>query len=203
MSATIKICGLKDYNAIQTAVDTGAKYLGFVCNYPKSPRSLSPYKLAEITKNISNLNAYKVAVVVDPDDTLIHIIKDSVDFLQLHGSETNERVLDIKKKFNLNVIKAIKIKTENDLKQIDAYTGADDLLLDTPAMEKSELFNFNLLDYRNINSYFLAGGINIDNVAQALQFTSKLDISSGLESEPGVKDLEKIKDFMKEVKRHA
>ena len=203
MSATIKICGLKDYDAIQTAVDTGAKYLGFVCDYPKSPRSLSPYKLAEITKNISNLNAYKVAVVVDPDDTLIHIIKDSVDFLQLHGSETNERILDIKKKFNLNVIKAIKVKTEDDLKQIDTYTNADDLLLDTPAMEQSELFNFNLLDYRNINSYFLAGGINIDNVAQALQFTSKLDISSGLESEPGVKDLEKIKDFMKEVKRHA
>ena len=100
MSATIKICGLKDYDAIQTAVDTGAKYLGFVCDYPKSPRSLSPYKLAEITKNISNLDAYKVAVVVDPDDTLIHIIKDSVDFLQLHGSETNERVLDIKKKFD-------------------------------------------------------------------------------------------------------
>ena len=136
MSATIKICGLKDYDAIQAAVDTGAKYLGFVCDYPKSPRSLSPYKLAEITKNISNLDAYKVAVVVDPDDTLIHIIKDSVDFLQLHGSETNERVLHIKKKFNLNVIKAIKIKTEDDLKQIDAYTGADDLLLDTPAMEK-------------------------------------------------------------------
>jgi phosphoribosylanthranilate isomerase len=203
MSATIKICGLKDYDAIQTAVDTGAKYLGFVCDYPKSPRSLSPYKLAEITKNISNLDAYKVAVVVDPDDTLIHIIKDSVDFLQLHGSETNERVLDIKKKFNLNVIKAIKVKTEDDLKQIDTYTNADDLLLDTPAMEQSELFNFNLLDYRNINSYFLAGGINIDNVAQALQFTSKLDISSGLESELGVKDLEKIKDFMKEVKRHA
>ena len=203
MSATIKICGLKDYDAIQAAVDTGAKYLGFVCDYPKSPRSLSPYKLAEITKNISNLDAYKVAVVVDPDDTLIHIIKDSVDFLQLHGSETNERVLDIKKKFNLNVIKAIKVKTEDDLKQIDTYTNADDLLLDTPAMEQSELFNFNLLDYRNINSYFLAGGINIDNVAQALQFTSKLDISSGLESEPGVKDLEKIKDFMKEVKRHA
>ena len=203
MSATVKICGLKDYDAIQTAVDTGAKYLGFVCDYPKSPRSLSPYKLAEITKNISNLDAYKVAVVVDPDDTLIHIIKDSVDFLQLHGSETNERILDIKKKFNLNVIKAIKVKTEDDLKQIDTYTNADDLLLDTPAMEQSELFNFNLLDYRNINSYFLAGGINIYNVAQALQFTSKLDISSGLESEPGVKDLEKIKDFMKEVKRHA
>ena len=203
MSATIKICGLRDKDAINTAINFGAKYLGFVCNYPKSPRNVSPYQLIEITNNLPDSAAYKVAVLVDPDDGLIDIIKNSVDFLQLHGSETNERILDIKRKFNLNIIKAIKIKTEEDLKQIDTYTNADDLLLDTPAMEKSELFNFNLLDNRNISSYFLAGGINIDNVAQAMQFTSKLDISSGLESETGVKDLEKIKDFMKEVERHA
>jgi phosphoribosylanthranilate isomerase len=203
MSATIKICGLRDKDAINTAINFGAKYLGFVCNYPKSPRNVSPYQLIEITNNLPDSAAYKVAVLVDPDDGLIDIIKNSVDFLQLHGSETNERILDIKRKFNLNIIKAIKIKTEEDLKQIDTYTNADDLLLDTPAMEKSELFNFNLLDNRNISAYFLAGGINIDNVVQAMQFTSKLDISSGLESEPGVKDLEKIKDFMKEVERHA
>ena len=203
MSATIKICGLRDKDAINAAINFGAKYLGFVCNYPKSPRNVSPYQLIEITNNLPDSAAYKVAVLVDPDDGLIDIIKNSVDFLQLHGSETNERILDIKRKFNLNIIKAIKIKTEEDLKQIDTYTNADDLLLDTPAMEKSELFNFNLLDNRNISSYFLAGGINIDNVVQAMQFTSKLDISSGLESEPGVKDLEKIKDFMKEVERHA
>ena len=203
MSATIKICGLRDKDAINTAINFGAKYLGFVCNYPKSPRNVSPYQLIEITNNLPDSAAYKVAVLVDPDDGLIDIIKNSIDFLQLHGSETNERILDIKRKFNLNIIKAIKIKTEEDLKQIDTYTNADDLLLDTPAMEKSELFNFNLLDNRNISSYFLAGGINIDNVVQAMQFTSKLDISSGLESETGVKDLEKIKDFMKEVERHA
>jgi phosphoribosylanthranilate isomerase len=203
MSATIKICGLRDKDAINTAINFGAKYLGFVCNYPKSPRNVSPYQLVEITNNLPDSAAYRVAVLVDPDDGLIDVIKNSIDFLQLHGSETNERILDIKKKFNLNIIKAIKIKTEEDLKQIDTYTNADDLLLDTPAMEKSELFNFNLLDNRNISSYFLAGGINIDNVVQAMQFTSKLDISSGLESEPGVKDLEKIKDFMKEVERHA
>lgn len=203
MSATIKICGLRDKDAIDAAINFGAKYLGFVCNYPKSPRNVSPYKLVEITNNLSDSTAYKVAVLVNPDDGLIDTIKNSVDFLQLHGSETDERILDIKRKFNLNIIKAIKIKTEADLKQIDSYTNADDLLLDTPAMEKSELFNFNLLDNTNISSYFLAGGINIDNVAQAIKFTSKLDISSGLESEPGVKDLEKIKNFMKEVKRHA
>ena len=203
MSATIKICGLRDTNAIETAINYGAKYLGFVCNYPKSPRNISPDQLNEIIRNIPNSKTYKVAVVVDPDDTLINIIKDSVDFLQLHGSETNERILEIKKKFDLKIIKAVKIKNEEDLKQIDMFPHADDLLLDTPAMEKSELFNFNLLDNRNISSYFLAGGINIDNVAQALQFTSKLDISSSLESSPGVKDVNKIKDFMEEVKRHA
>ena len=89
------------------------------------------------------------------------------------------------------------------MQQIDLYPAADDLLLDTPAMEKSELFNFNLLDNLNISSYFLAGGINITNIHQALHFTSKIDISSGVESEPGVKDINKIKDFMDEVKRHA
>ena len=70
-------------------------------------------------------------------------------------------------------------------------------------MERSEPFNLSLLDNRNINSYFLAGGININNVYQALQFTSKLDISSGLETEPGIKDLEKIRGFMKEVEKYA
>lgn len=77
------------------------------------------------------------------------------------------------------------------------------MLIDTPAMEKSELFNFELLKNTNISSYFLAGGININNVTQALQYTSKLDISSSLESEPGIKDLDKIKTFMQKVKEYA
>lgn len=203
MSATIKICGLRDYDAIQTAINCGAKFLGFVCNYPKSPRNLSPLKLIEITAKIKNNRPSTVAVIVDPDDNLINTIKDNVDFLQLHGSENNNRILEIKKKFKLKIIKAIKIKNKEDLNQIDHYPDADDLLLDTPAMEKSELFNFKLLKNKNIGSYFLAGGINIDNVAQALQYTSKLDISSSLESKPGIKDLEKIKNFMKEVNKYA
>ena len=203
MAATIKICGLRDYKAIKMSVDSGAKYLGFICDYPKSPRNISPYKLVELMEEISHFEAYKVAVTVNPDDTVIDIIKGSVDFLQLHGSETNQRILEIKKRSNLKIIKAIKIGSEEDLQQLDSYPDADDLLLDTPAMEHSELFNFNLLDNRNITSYFLAGGINIHNTHQALQFTSKLDISSGLESEPGIKDLEKIKKFMEEVKKYA
>ena len=203
MNATIKICGLKDLRAIDAAISNGAQYLGFVCDYPKSPRSCSALELIAITNKIHTKDIFKVAVMVDPNDRIIEQIHQHVDFIQLHGSETNERIIDIKSRFNLRIIKAIKIKEEKDLQQIDLYPAADDLLLDTPAMEKSELFNFNLLDNLNISSYFLAGGINITNIRQALHFTSKIDISSGMESEPGVKDINKIKDFMDEVKRHA
>jgi phosphoribosylanthranilate isomerase len=203
MKATIKICGLKDFRAIDAAISNGAKYLGFVCDYPKSPRNCSALELIAITNKIHETNIAKVAVMVDPNDRIIEQIYQHIDFIQLHGSETNDRILDIKSRFDIQIIKAIKIKEEEDLKQIDLYTAADDLLLDTPAMEKSELFNFNLLDNLNISNYFLAGGININNIHQALHFTSKIDISSGVESGPGIKDIVKIKDFMNEVKRHA
>jgi phosphoribosylanthranilate isomerase len=203
MKATIKICGLKDFRAIDAAISNGAKYLGFVCDYPKSPRNCSALELIAITNKIHETNIAKVAVMVDPNDRIIEQIHQHIDFIQLHGSETNDRILDIKSRFDIQIIKAIKIKEEEDLKQIDLYPAADDLLLDTPAMEKSELFNFNLLDNLNISNYFLAGGININNIHQALHFTSKIDISSGVESEPGIKDIVKIKDFMNEVKRHA
>ena len=73
MSATIKICGLKDYDAIKMSIDLGAKYLGFVCDYPKSPRSVSPYKLVEILNNFSNLDVYKVAVLVNPDELTLNV----------------------------------------------------------------------------------------------------------------------------------
>ena len=203
MKATIKICGLKDFRAIDAAISNGAKYLGFVCDYPKSPRNCSALELIAISNKIHETNIAKVAVMVDPNDRIIEQIHQYIDFIQLHGSETNDRILDIKSRFDIQIIKAIKIKEEEDLKQIDLYPAADDLLLDTPAMEKSELFNFNLLDNLNISNYFLAGGININNIHQALHFTSKIDISSGVESEPGIKDIVKIKDFMNEVKRHA
>ena len=203
MKATVKICGLKDFRAIDAAISNGAKYLGFVCDYPKSPRNCSALELIAITNKIHETNIAKVAVMVDPNNRIIEQIHQHIDFIQLHGSETNDRILDIKSRFDIQIIKAIKIKEEEDLKQIDLYPAADDLLLDTPAMEKSELFNFNLLDNLNISNYFLAGGININNIHQALHFTSKIDISSGVESEPGIKDIVKIKDFMNEVKRHA
>ena len=203
MLATIKICGLRDKSSIQTAIDCGAKYLGFVCNYPKSPRNLSPLQLINTITKIKNSNTFKVAVMVNPEDKIINSIQSTINFLQLHGSENNERIIEIKKNFNIKIIKAIKIKAAEDLIQLDQFPDADDLLLDTPAMEKSELFNFELLKNTNISSYFLAGGININNVTQALQYTSKLDISSSLESEPGIKDLDKIKTFMQKVKEHA
>ena len=98
MLATIKICGLKDDIAIQTAIDCGAKYLGFVCNYLKSPRNLSPGQLINTISKIKNSNTFKVAVMVNPEDKIIDSIQSTINFLQLHGSENNERIIEIKKK---------------------------------------------------------------------------------------------------------
>ena len=110
MSATIKICGLRDKDAINTAINFGAKYLGFVCNYPKSPRNVSPYQLIEITNNLPDSAAYRVAVLVDPDDGLIDIIKNSVDFLQLHGQKLMNVFLILKENLISILLKLLKLK---------------------------------------------------------------------------------------------
>ena len=86
MKATVKICGLKDFRAIDAAISNGAKYLGFVCDYPKSPRNCSALELIAITNKIHETNIAKVAVMVDPNDRIIEQIHQHIDFIQLHGS---------------------------------------------------------------------------------------------------------------------
>jgi phosphoribosylanthranilate isomerase len=201
MKSTIKICGLSDPQSIETAINNGAKFLGFVLFYPKSPRNIDPRKLKELTQQIPN-SINKVTVLVNPTDEQINSIKNFCNYVQLHGEETNERVKEIKNKFKIKVIKVIKIKNKENLNLIKNYQDADEILLDTPAMEKSEEFNFDLIKDLNISSYFLAGGINIKNIEKALKKTSKIDVSSGLESLPGIKDQNKIIDFLNKVKSY-
>jgi len=201
MHTQIKICGITSNNIINLCEKLKVNYLGFVF-YPKSPRNLSINQAEKLTSGIST-NIKKVAVVVNPNNEFLDKIKVFFDYFQLHGSEDNNRITEIKKKFKKNIIKVIKIKDQNDLKKISLYKDADEILLDTPAMEKSETFNFNLLNDIDIRSYFLAGGINITNVDRALQYTSKIDISSGVEVSPGIKDEKKIIDFINKVQSHA
>ena len=199
MKSIVKICGLSEKSSIDTAIKNGAKYLGFILNYPKSPRNITLDQLKGITQGIKT---NKVAVMVNPSDDQINQISKFCEYLQCHGDETSERIINIKKKFNIKIIKTIKVKNELSLQEISKYQVADEILIDTPAMEKTQTFNFKILKDINITRYFLAGGINDKNLKFAMQNTNKIDVSSGLESVKGIKDNNKIEKFLNLVKSY-
>ena len=202
MKTTIKVCGMKDPKLIDTAIENGASYIGFIVNYPKSPRSISVSELQNLTKQIPD-HIKKVAVMVNPKIEEVKQIENDCDFIQLHGDETNDEIKQIKQQTKLKVIKAIKIKDEKDLNQLQQFPDTDHLLLDTPAMgQEGDEFNFNLLNHIENQNYFLAGKININNVGTALKYTNRIDVNSSLESEKGIKDPEKIKEFFNKVKSY-
>ena len=193
MKIRAKICGLKTTEAIKAAETNGAEFLGFIF-YPNSPRYITPLEAGKIAVNAT---AKKVAVVVDADDELLdEIVKHlKPDYLQLHGSETLARVKQIKQKYNLPIIKA---QTPDAIEENEAY---DFILVDAP---KGDLPGGNgvVFNWANFTppkqQWFLSGGLNAGNISEALTSTQAkmVDISSGVESAPGVKDLYKIKEFL-------
>jgi len=202
MKTTVKVCGMKDPKLIDTAIKNGASYIGFIVNYPKSPRSISVYELQNLTKQILD-HIKKVAVMVNPKIAEVKQIENDCDFVQLHGDETNDVIQQIKQQTKLKVIKAIKIKDEKDLNLLQQFPDADHLLLDTPAMgQEGDEFNFNLLNHIENQNYFLAGKINVNNVGTALKYTNRIDVNSSLETEKGIKDPEKITEFFNKVKSY-
>mgnify|MGYP001555413574 FL=1 len=202
MKTTVKVCGMKDPKLIDTAIENGASYIGFIVNYPKSPRSISVNELQNLTKQIPD-HIKKVAVMVNPEIKEVKQIENDCDFIQLHGDETNDEIKQIKQQTKLKVIKAIKIKDEKDLNQLQQFPDTDHLLLDTPAMgQEGDEFNFNLLNHIQNQNYFLAGKININNVGTALKYTDRIDVNSSLETEKGIKDPEKITEFFNKVKSY-
>jgi phosphoribosylanthranilate isomerase len=202
MKTTVKVCGMKNPKLIDTAIKNGASYIGFIVNYPKSPRSISVNELQELTKQIPS-HVKKVAVMVNPEIKEVKQIENDCDFVQLHGDETNDEIKQIKQQTKFKVIKAIKIKDEKDLNQLQQFPDADHLLLDTPAMgQEGDEFNFNLLNHIQNQNYFLAGKINTNNVGTAMKYTDKIDVNSSLETEKGIKDPEKITEFFNKVKSY-
>jgi len=193
MKIRSKICGLKSEEAIITAQENGAEFLGFIfC--PKSPRHLSPVEAGRLGKVAT---AKKVAVTVDADDTLLKTIIEELkpDYIQLHGHESDHRAIAIKTKFGLPLIRS---RHPDQVETNDLY---DFLLIDTPGGGGKGV-PFDWKDFTPPEqNWFLSGGLNVDNIAEAVKTTgSKLvDISSGVESAPGVKDLDKIKAFLKTV----
>ena len=195
----IKICGLNPTKDVQLCIDLKVNYLGFVF-YEKSPRNVNISEINILSSYDKKLSSF-VAVTVNPSDEFIKKnIIGNFDFIQLHGSETKERVADIKNT-GLKVIKAIKIKEEKDIGKYREFDNADIILFDTPGMEKSLEFPKDLITKLPIGTkYALAGSISEDNVENIYKLgLNFFDLSSSLESQLGNKNHDKIKSFINKI----
>ena len=197
----VKICGLHPTRDVQLCIDLGVDFLGFIF-YSKSPRNVDLEEIKKL-KRFSKLNSKFVAVTVNPSDEFIKsIVLGNFDYIQLHGSETKERVNEIKST-GLKIIKAIKIRDEKDIENYKEYTNADIILFDTPGMEKSIEFPKNLISkLPKGERYALAGSISQSNIENLKKLgITFCDLSSNLETdaEIGYKDHQKIKEFINKV----
>src|ERR1700686_1503771 len=208
MSLLVKICGLSARETLDVALDAGADMVGFVF-FPPSPRHLGLEMARELGKQAKR-RASKVALTVDADDlTLANIVEAlQPDLLQLHGKETVARLRDIKQKFGLPVMKAIAVETSADLATLAGYADvADRILFDARAPKEATrpgglgaVFDWHVLEKLDLQLPFMvSGGLHAGNVAEAVRLTRAggVDVSSGVERAPGVKDPEMIRAFIR------
>ena len=207
MSVEIKICGITDAAALAVAADLGADLIGLVF-FPPSPRSLTPDRAAQITRN-APASVKKVGLFVDADDATIDAVlaKVPLDLLQLHGSELPARVAVLKSRTGRPVIKAVKLGGAADLAHATPYVGvADRILFDAVPPQGATRPGGNALafDWSILTgnapriAWMLSGGLTPENVADAIRITGAtcVDVSSGVEDRPGVKNPAKIRAFI-------
>jgi phosphoribosylanthranilate isomerase len=209
MPIEVKICGLSTRASIEGAIEAGADYVGLVF-YPRSPRHVDIARAAELAEAARG-RAKVVALIVDaPDDTIKDIVRRvQPDYFQAHGHEDAESVEAIEKNTGVPVIKAIKIEEARDVELARAYRDAAHMILfDAKAPQalanalpggNGMSFDWSLLSRnRKPKRFILSGGLNPANVGQAIEATGApiVDVSSGVESSPGIKDLELIRRFI-------
>lgn len=208
-----KICGLSTAEAVRSAAAAGARYVGFVF-YERSPRNVSPAQAAGLAGAAAGVE--KVAVMVDPGDDLIADVTAQVDvsLLQLHGAEDPGRVAEIQRKFGVPVMKAIRVSGPEDLARAREYERTADMLLfdaKPPAAATNALPGGNALsfDWGLLRGqtwacpWMLSGGLTAENVAEAVSVSGarRVDVSSGVESSPGQKNIDLIVQFLAAVAR--
>ena len=200
MPIELKICGINSEKIIQTIIKNGGcQYLGFIF-YPPSPRNLTIEQSKKLTSIVPD-HIKKVAVLVRPENSFIETIEDQFDYFQVYDTSPS-KVKELKLISNKKIIQAIKVKKREDINLYKEYIGiADEFLFDSSGMEKSFSFNWDYLKSIEIEGWFLAGGININNLDEAIKITQKIDISSGLEDNPGKKSVQKVSDFLSEVRK--
>jgi phosphoribosylanthranilate isomerase len=204
--AIVKICGLSTPETLSAAIEAGADMAGFVF-FEKSPRHID-LETARTLGLLAQQRISKVALTVDADDATLQDIVGALapDYLQLHGRETPARVADVKTRFGLPVIKAAGVATARDVEAARVYEGvADVILFDAKPAPNAAVpggagvaFDWNLLRGITAKDWMLSGGLDPDNVAEAMRITGAraVDVSSGVERERGVKDAAKIAAFV-------
>jgi phosphoribosylanthranilate isomerase len=213
MDLAIKICGLRSRETLDAALDAGADMVGFVF-FPRSPRHIDFAAARDLGAHVAG-RALKVALSVDAGDEWLAASIEALqpDLLQLHGKETPQRVTAVKARFRLPVMKAIPVETRGDLACVRDYAAvADRLIFDAQAPRGAtrpgglgKPFDWRLL--KNLDPavpFMLSGGLNCDNVAEAIAITGAgaVDVSSGVERAPGEKDPGLIRGFIDAVRAH-
>ncbi len=213
MTTTVKICGLRAPEHVDAAIAGGADLVGFVF-YEPSPRYLTPAEARTLADRLPD-GVKTVALVVDPDDALLEEIATVLrpDYVQFHGHETPDLIERFRSRFGIAVIKAIKLRDQDDVTEIGRYDTVADIVLfdakapddDTAALPggNGRAFDWTLLEGVTARCpTMLSGGLDADNVARAVAATgiTLLDVSSGVESAPGVKDSAKIRRFLDAAK---
>jgi phosphoribosylanthranilate isomerase len=213
-SVAVKICGITSPDAIEAAVRAGAVYGGLVF-HPKSPRFVAPKQARALAEQMRG-RLKIVVLIADMDDAGIEIVAKGIapDFLQLHGSESTKRTAEIRQRFGLPVIKALPVAEAADLAAAADYEKVSDMLMfDARPPKGAErggghgaAFDWKILKDRSFTKpWFLAGGLTPDNVARAITLSgaTQVDVSSGVESAPGVKDAARIAAFIQAAKSAA
>ena len=206
METAIKICGISTVEALDAAIDARSDFIGLVF-FPPSPRHVDGHAASALAMRAGD-RIGRVGLFVDAEDALIaeSIKAGRLETLQLHGEETPERVAQVKERFQLPVWKAVPVATAKDVSSADRYRDAADLILfDAKTPKDAALpggmglsFDWSLLNgWKGRPGWGLAGGLRVDNVAEAIVRTGAplVDTSSGVESAPGVKDAERIAQF--------
>jgi phosphoribosylanthranilate isomerase len=206
LSAEVKICGLKTLEHLEAAIAAGASYYGMVF-FPPSPRNIAHSDATRLSQ-AGRGRIKSVALTVDASDAEIDAIIAAADpdMIQLHGGETPERAAEIRRRTGRPVIKAISVEREGDADRAAAYDGAADLILfDAKAPRLARRpggnglpFDWHLLEHLRGKHFMLSGGLNAANVAEAIMLTGAaiVDVSSGVETSPGEKDVALIRQFV-------
>lgn len=208
----VKICGVKRPEDVQAVAAAGGAYIGLNF-FPKSPRYVT-LEQARLLALDAPLGLCKVALTVDADDATLDAIVEAMplDMLQLHGKETSERVAEVRARYGLPVMKAVGVADEGDLAAVfDFSLAADQLLIDAKPPKTAPLpggnglsFDWRLVAQRRwLRPWMLAGGLTAANVAEAIRLTNarQVDLASGVESAPGVKDAGMIQAFVKAARQ--